>query len=90
VCKRCSRVTNGKAWSHRVHIFKLVKTFIEGGSTGSTVKVQGFKKRTCGKTTAEGSELPAGCLDPLAAVVYFSWRRLLNKFSSESADVLGS
>jgi len=90
VCNRCARATNGEARSHRVHIFKLFKTFIKGGSTGSADTAEGVKKRTCGKTTAEASTLPAGCLDPPAALVCFSWRRLLNMFSSESAYVLGS
>ena len=63
--KRCARMTHGKAGSHRVHIFKLVKAFIKGESTGSADTAEGVKKRTFGKTTAEACERPAGCLHPL-------------------------
>ena len=52
LCKRCANVTNGKARSYRLYIFKFSKACIKGGSTGSADTAEGVKKRACGKTTA--------------------------------------
>ena len=88
VCKRCARVTNRKAQSHRVHTFKLVKAFIKGGSTGSSDTAEGVKKRTFRKTTAEACELPAGCLHPLLCASREAFVECV--LCSESAYVPGS
>jgi len=64
LCKRCAKVTNGKARSYRLYTFKFSKPGIEGGSTGSADTAEGVKKRACGKTTANASascNLPRSC-----------------------------
>ena len=61
---RCAKVTNGKARSNRVYIFKFSKTCIKGVSTGSADTAEGVKKRACGRTTANASTCSI-CVDPL-------------------------